>query len=875
MGWALALRMVRLGALYALLCAALLAALLAWRSGLESGWGQRPGAFAQSAPAAVGVTVELLDAPSAEQQRALERLAAAGIDWVRIRAGWESIEPAPGVYEWQPLDALLANVSAAGLEPLLVLDGSPPWARSLRDAGDPAAKAPPADPHTFATFAAAVAGRYGALVQRYQIWDEPNIAPNWGNHQIDPVGYAQLLRTAAPALRSADPGAQLLSAALAPTRDRGHLAIDEVHFLQRMIAAGAVGSFDAVALQPFGFGDGPTISRQGVQRLNFQRLAVVRRTLVAAGLADMPIWAVRLGWNTRNDSPWGTVTPADQRRYAAETRAVADGWPWLAGLGWAVDQPATHTTDPAWGFALDDALLAAWSAAPVPLSEPNSGPPPAALLALALLAVAATLTLGAREVVHLPWRAWAARWHALPAWAQAAGWAAALGGYYLATWPPLTGFWLLALATLACAQPRTALGLTALLLPFHRFHKDIALPGGLTPYGHLSMAPMVAGALVLAPALLLGVRRLLAIQPRPSLRSLRWSDWLALGWLLLALPPAFNIWHWGGYGQGLVELVLAPLLLYAAARLVVRTPQQARTLALALVAGGVAAALLGLAKWAAGSGVAIDGVLRLVGPHDSPNHSALVLLRALVAGAGLLLAFAGGRRKLLAALLLPVAVALLLTASRGALLLGLPAGGAALLGFWLMRSAGPMGARLQRLFARRGVRAAAAAALLMVLAALLFGEARLLNQQSVDSRLQVWQAAAALWRARPLAGVGPGGFVWNYPAFLPLGATAESTLLHPHTVWLELATGWGVGGLLWLAALLGLWLWKGAQALRGQDRAGQGVLVGLTAALLAALAHAQVDAFLSLPDLAGWLFVALACVAVCTQPTARPTSTQG
>ncbi|MGL4649283.1 MAG: hypothetical protein ACRC1H_07730, partial [Caldilineaceae bacterium] len=220
------LRLVRLVAIYGLLCAALLAVLLAWRNGLEAGWGQRAGAILNPAAQSVGVTVELLGRPQAEQRAALERLADAGVDWVRIRAGWEVIEQVPGQWQWTPLDALIAETARAGLEPVIVLDGSPLWARSAVDRANPSSPAPPANPAAFAGFAAAAATRYGAQVRTWQVWDEPNIAPHWGNRQIDPVGYTQLLKVTAAALRAADADAQILTAALAPTRDRGHLAID-------------------------------------------------------------------------------------------------------------------------------------------------------------------------------------------------------------------------------------------------------------------------------------------------------------------------------------------------------------------------------------------------------------------------------------------------------------------------------------------------------------------------------------------------------------------------------------------------------------------------------------------------------------------------
>jgi O-antigen ligase len=149
--------------------------------------------------------------------------------------------------------------------------------------------------------------------------------------------------------------------------------------------------------------------------------------------------------------------------------------------------------------------------------------------------------------------------------------------------------------------------------------------------------------------------------------------------------------------------------------------------------------------------------------------------------------------------------------------------------------------------------------------ALLLGEARLLNQASVDSRLLLWQAAAELWRSAPITGVGPGGFLWSYPAFLTAGAAVESNLLHPHNVWLELATGWGVPGLIWLVALLILWLRAAGRSLPAFSRATQAVVIGLSAALVGALAHAQVDTFLALPDLAAWLMMALGLMGMVTR----------
>ena len=252
---------------------------------------EAPAAEAPSGPPFLGITVALeqYNDPR-ERQEALRRLRRAGFGWVRQRVDWRRIEPQPSAFKWEWDDCVLDEIAAAGLVPVVVLDGSPAWAREGKDrAPQDNRLAPPATAETYARFAAAFADRYQATVRFYQIWDEPNIAPHWGNRLIDPVGYGRLLRAAALAVRAADPDAVILAAALAPTQDRGHTAIDEGYFLQRLYAAGAAPYFDAVLVQPFGFRTGPDDLRSRSEVLNFRRVAWVRRVMVAAGDGQTPV----------------------------------------------------------------------------------------------------------------------------------------------------------------------------------------------------------------------------------------------------------------------------------------------------------------------------------------------------------------------------------------------------------------------------------------------------------------------------------------------------------------------------------------------------------------------------------------------------------
>lgn len=890
------LALLRLLFLYALLCAGILALILVLRAHIEADPLPLPHAVTSQIPY-LGVNVELEQYETAERMTALERLRAAGFGWVRQRVDWGEIESSPGDYRWDAIDAILYDIVAADLIPVVVLDGSPRWARDARDAGNPLA--PPTKSADFSRFAAAFAARYGERVQFYQIWDEPNIAPHWGDRLVEPVAYARLLADAATAIRAADSDAVILLGALAPTADRGHTAIDEVYFLQRLYAAGAAPFFDVVAVQPFGFGAPPDDPRSRVDVLNFARARLIRRAMVAAGDGSTPIWAVRFGWNREPNAIWRTVTAEAQIRYTEDALTLARSqWPWLAALGWAIDRPAAPPDDPQWGFALvtpDDQ--------PAPLvslfaeeafrrrgaeaqSSREDDPASSLRIGFILMGMIVVVWRGMAARRRLPLSIWLAHYRSAALPLRLGLWTIVILIYYFATWPPLIGLCWLGATLLILARPLDGLLLAAALIPFHFRHKEIDLVA-IT----LAVPPAQATMLCAIPAIASRIRfnaetqrhreaegggstqrrnsffpsSLYTFAPlhlcvkilpfsefsAPSaplhlcVKFLRlrvqFSDLLAFAFLGISLIAAVNVWHWPGYWAGLGSLVIAPLLFYVAVRVLVTGDEERRSVVAALGIGGALAAGIGLIHWAGGGGVEVDGVRRLVGLTFSPNQTALYLLRALFVLIGLAL---GGWRSHWWIGVGMVALALFLTGSRGALLLGLPAGMATIL--WL-RGLRPQPRTLLALALMAGMAALAAIELL--------GD-RLQNSETVLRRFAIWQGALDLWLAYPLAGVGPGGFFWRYPAFIMPAAVDEPNLLHTHNLWLNFATSWGILGLIWLAALL---FWLGRQIGSIRQRAHAWIDIGLSAALVAALAHAQVDAFALLPELAAsfWLILAM------------------
>lgn len=810
----------------------------------------------------LGINVALEQYSPTQRQAALATLQQSGFGWVRQRLDWSLLEPFPGGYDWQLSDALLHDIIASGLVPVVVLDGSPAWARAVENiAPTDNPLAPPADPATFARFAAAFATRYRDTLRFYQIWDEPNIAPHWGNRLIEPFAYAQLLKSAAPAIRAADRDALIITAALAPTRDRGHLAIDEMYFLQRLYAAGAAPFFDVVAAQPFGFGATPSDVRARPTSLNFQRVKLLRRAMVAAGDGAKPIWAVRYGWNTHPHSPWRTVRPTDQVAFATDALTLArQHWPWVTAIGWAIDQPAQPRIDSIWGFALTPALRAAFrswspdgvSASGVTVSDPPTYPDYGRWAVL----LVSWLLLGWRAVAALrilPLTQWRNRYATQSLLRKGVGWLALLILYYFATWPPLIALcWAVAILLISL-RPSSGLTLVALVLPFYFQHKELALVHGM-----VVVPPAHAALCCLGLALLTAKRQARSFNLGAVAQHLHPIDWLALSWIGISLLTSVHVWHWPAYGQGFVDLVLLPCLAYSAVRLLVTTPARQTQLVTALFLGGLVAALIGSVMWAQGEGTMADGVLRLVGPYFSPNHAALYLERALWLGLGLALSMRGALRRWLLLATAAVGVALGLTASRGAWMLGLPMG--AVLFAWC---AGIL--QWHKVIAMRRWVAGLAVLGVVVVTGVIVGAGnaplnlvlhplwdRFTNSTTVSERVITWQATLQLWQDHWLVGVGPGGFFWHYPSYLPWQAQSDPNLLHPHNLWLELAAGWGTLGLLWFALLL----WQGGRmlyALKHQAPAQpQWQQIGLFAALAAGIAHAQVDTFAALPDLAIW-----------------------
>lgn len=289
------------------------------------------------------------EADPAKRQQAVEMAAAAGYHWLRQEFPWEDIEiHGKGDFEdrrhepyrsaWEKYDHIVDLAEQNGMELIVRLSNPPAWSRA--GGNEVGSYAPPDDYADFADFVAAVVSRYQGRVRYYQLWNEPNIYPEWGNYPISPEAYTELLKAGAEAARAADPNAVIIAGALAatinlqpdePAPDQNSLS--DFIFLQRMYDAGAAPYFDIMAVQGYGLWSGPTDRRMHPRVLNISHHLFIRDLMVVNGDAHKPIWISEMNWNAAPDDVtplYGRVSLDQQARYLPLAyERVRNEWPWI------------------------------------------------------------------------------------------------------------------------------------------------------------------------------------------------------------------------------------------------------------------------------------------------------------------------------------------------------------------------------------------------------------------------------------------------------------------------------------------------------------------------------------------------------------------
>ena len=327
---------------------------------------------------------------------------------------------------------------------------------------------------------------------------------------------------------------------------------------------------------------------------------------------------------------------------------------------------------------------------------------------------------------------------------------------------------------------------------------------------------------------------------------------------------------------------LFALLLYWTLRQTAELNHARTFLALCWLAGGALVACAGLWQYVTEQNIIeAEGVNRIRAFYGSPNNLGLYLERT--AAMGLALAVFGGwtvgaegkgetltwreRFPLLgswksapfsvrSALLLtiPQLLALLLTFSKGAIFLGLPAMLLALAIAGRRLLAAPGGG-----LSRRWGWGLAAVGVAMVLGLIPFlGTERFRSlldfrpDGTAGIRLSLWRSSVQMALDHLWLGVGPDNFLYSYRSgYILPDAWRDPSLNHPHNVVLDWWTRLGLPGL----ALAAAWLVLGLRSL-WRAATVDAIAVGALGAFAAALGHGLIDASYALPDLLiVWVFL--------------------
>jgi aryl-phospho-beta-D-glucosidase BglC (GH1 family) len=134
----------------------------------------------------------------AKREEAMRMISEAGIKWIRQEFTWEDIEiHGKGDFEdrrhepyksaWEKYDHIVDLAEKYDIQIMARLSNPPSWSRALTDTVG--AFAPPDDLADYGDFVEAVATRYQGRIPAYQIWNEPNIYPEWGEYPVSAEAY--------------------------------------------------------------------------------------------------------------------------------------------------------------------------------------------------------------------------------------------------------------------------------------------------------------------------------------------------------------------------------------------------------------------------------------------------------------------------------------------------------------------------------------------------------------------------------------------------------------------------------------------------------------------------------------------------------------
>ncbi len=427
------------------------------------------------------------------------------------------------------------------------------------------------------------------------------------------------------------------------------------------------------------------------------------------------------------------------------------------------------------------------------------------------------------------------------------------GVFYLSTWVWLTILSVVVLFIILYLRPDFIVPLVAVLAPFYLIPRPL--------FDRLfSLVELVTllGAVAVTLHLLARWR---TNRYKLQLPNFIWVDWGVLAFVITAGISALFAERQNLAITEFRMMVIEPVLLYIILRVIKLDRTAVQRTILLWLAGGVIVAVIGIYQRATGTNLIQvgAGVARVRSIYGSPNNVGLYLGRLYPIALALGLMLKTRMRWVYLAIAGILLTTILLSISRGALLLGIPAATAIVIWLW-------QGKRGRRLLFALG--ALGLVALIPVSRLPRF--VNLFNRSTGPTffRLNLWRSSIQMIRENPWTGVGLDNFLYAYRGrYIAPAAWQDPDLSHAHNWVLDFASRMGVPGLLAVLLLLGLLvftLWRGLP--QATDLYQKALIVGLLGSIADFAAHGLVDASYWFVDLAFAFMLTAGLALIVTKP---------
>ena len=255
----------------------------------------------------------------------MDRMDQARVRSIRLPLPWfEIAERRPGTSppDWSGFERSLTLAAEHGMTVLPFAWGTPGWL-ALNPRREPMFSS--GAQRAWIRFLRSAALRYGPagtfwaahpevprlVIRRWQIWNEPNIISF--SLRPNPRRWAGLMKISSQALRSVNPGAQILASGFFG-RPLQRPNIQPARFLRHALQGTGLRDFiDGIAVHPY------VPRARDVPRT----IRPLRRVLRDFGLARMPLWVTEMGWGSDSqESRWERGWRGQARELHVAMRAL-------------------------------------------------------------------------------------------------------------------------------------------------------------------------------------------------------------------------------------------------------------------------------------------------------------------------------------------------------------------------------------------------------------------------------------------------------------------------------------------------------------------------------------------------------------------------